>query len=211
MATGPGLPLRASAQAFRTTSGTRSGCCTCQTFLTSGCNTCTKLWSVTPWKGLVSCSCPRPTQREITPPKMATTGLEEAIAEARPITILAGPGPTARAANADLARYAGVAVGNVGRRLLMSGQHELDLWGVVNGVEDVRVTVPRMAEDVLYTLQFQCLHQRLSAAHPAHLHVPSPGQPGCVRFPVAVSFIGSPPRSCAMGSSRCTHEPSGTP
>ena len=81
--------------ALRTAVGIVRGSAMDQTRLVMGCNICMNAWSAGAVSGReVSCSCPRPYQRWMGAPTIASTGLEVDMAVAMPMIMLAAPGPT---------------------------------------------------------------------------------------------------------------------
>ena len=70
--------------------------------------------------------------------------------------VLVAPGPGGYEDDAGLAGGAGVAVGHVGRALLVPGEDEADLLGVEQRVEDGHGRAARMAEDVLDAEAVEC-------------------------------------------------------
>ena len=112
--TGPGRPLRASANASRDRRGDCAGVGTRKLRLVTGCVIAQTSAS---WKPSVPISSVR------TWPVIATSGTLSIIASSSPVTRLVAPGPGGRAADADAARRARVAAGGERRRRFVAHEH----------------------------------------------------------------------------------------
>ena len=105
-------------------------------------------------------------------PVITISGDESISAVSRPVTVFVAPGPEVTSTTPGLPGRAGVAVGHVGRALLVAHEDQLDLR-VDQGVEDRDRGAAREPEDQLDPLALQALHELLGAGRDLRCHEPS--------------------------------------